>query len=230
MKSYIIIILVLCGMLLIGCDDRGSDNPEMTVTASAQYGDFVYNKTGFNEMEFDFKLKGPQSKIAYRRINVDIANNMGNFIGTGTNNSLVTDGSGHAIGRYLAGDGYGTANVNFVLEMWPNQKATFNIPIIDFPRLDSLVTDKKILPPNGISTAKLTAYISSANAELEGIKVLFERSSGSLLNEVAEADMFGLVTNRITAPSHETLITVTARLELLPVRYKSVNIRCETQD
>lgn len=229
MKNYIIIILVLCGILLVGCDDRGSDNPEMTVTATGQFGNYVFNKRGYNEMEFVFQLEGPQSKIANQRISVDITNNMGNFLGSGSNNSVVTNERGRAEGTYIAGEsGYGAANVLFVLETWPKEKDVFNIPIRDFPRLDTLSAGANTLPADGLSQTAITAQINCEDDNYEDIKVLFSSSHGAIADPVVQVDLFGFATTTFTAPLSSGTIAITAKLELDPGIYKRILIECET--
>eukprot|EP00831_Metopus_contortus_P045668 TRINITY_DN36624_c0_g1_i3.p2 TRINITY_DN36624_c0_g1~~TRINITY_DN36624_c0_g1_i3.p2 ORF type:complete len:145 (+),score=21.17 TRINITY_DN36624_c0_g1_i3:103-537(+) len=111
--KYFLMLLVLSTLFIVGCDDRGYENPTMDVTFESDYGNIVYNKTGFNEIMFKFQLDGPLSKIVDQRINVNLVNNMGNFIGTGSNLSMLTNEFGYAEGRFIAGNGYGTANIEF---------------------------------------------------------------------------------------------------------------------
>lgn len=232
MKNCLIsVILILCGVLLIGCDKRGSDNPEMTVTATGEYGDYVFNKRGYNEMEFVFQLDGPQSKIMNQRISVDITNNMGNFIGSGYNNSVVTNDQGRAEGTYIAGEsGFGGANILFVLDTWPKEKDVFNILIRAFPRLDTLSAGVNVLPADGLSQTPITAQIYCEDDNYEEIRIIFETSNGAVGNRIVQVDPFGFATTTFTAPLTEGEIAVTAKLELDPGIYKRILIECQNPE
>lgn len=225
--KYFLLLIILSTLLIVACDDRGYDSPTMDVTVESDYGSFVYNKSGFNEMKFIFQLDGPSSKIFDRRINVNITNNMGNFIGTGSNQSMITNDFGYAEGRFIAGNGYGTANIEFVLETWPDEKAVYNVLIVDFPKIDSLAAGTYSLLPDGISSTSVKAYLSSANADLELIKVLFEATDGRITQSEVFADAEGLASSNIIAPNHEAFITLKAKLDLQPSTYKSINIKCQ---
>lgn len=225
--KYFLFIIVLSSLFLVSCDDRGYQSPTMDISIDLQQGYTVYNKAGFNELTFYFQLDGPLSKIRNRRINVNITNNIGNFIGTGTNQSVLTNDLGYAEGRYIAGSGYGIANIEFVLETWPSENKTVNVQIIDFPKIDSLVAGTYILNADGVSSTSLTAYISSANAELEKIKILFEASEGTLTQTEVFADEMGIATSNFIAPNQEANVTVKAKLALQPTSYKSVSIKCQ---
>ncbi len=225
--KYFLMLIIVSTLLIVGCDDRGYDNPTMDVSIESDYGSFVYNKSGFNEMKFMFQLDGPASKVFDRRINVNISNGMGNFIGSGSNQSMITNDLGYAEGRFIAGNGYGTANIEFVLETWPTEKAVYNILIVDFPKIDSLTAGTYTLLPDGISSTSINAYLSSENADLEMVKILFDTTDGRLTQSEVFADASGVASTNLIAPFHEAYITVKARLELQPTTYKSINIRCE---
>lgn len=227
--KYLLLIVAISMLLLAGCDNRGTENPKMKVTAEGEYGDFVFNKTGFNEMTFHFQLDGPHSKIIDRKINVEILNNMGHFIGSGSSMYILTDDNGYATGRFFARDGYGTAQVEFVLDNWPSEKSTFAIPIFDFPKIDSLVAGTYNLLPNGISSTSLTANVSSENidfGELD-IKVLFQASDGFITQPVTFVDVSGVATTNIIAPDYQAYINVRAVLEMNSASYKSISIKCQ---
>ena len=227
--KYLSLLVLLSILLLAGCDDRGSENPKMRVWAEAEYGNFVFNKSGFNEMTFYFQLDGPLSKIIERKITVEIVNNMGNFIGTGTSQYLITDDNGYAEGRFIARDGYGSAQIQFILDNWPAEKETFEVPIFDFPKIDSLVAGTESLLPNGIDSTSLTAYVSSANIDFEyvDVKVLFEASDGTITQPVTFVDVSGVATTNLIAPNEQALISVRAELGMNTSSYKSINIKCE---
>lgn len=227
--KYFLMLLVLSSLLLAGCDDRGSENPKMTVTAEAEYGDFVFNKSGFNEMTFYFQLDGPASKIFERKISVDIVNDMGNFIGTGSSEYVITDDNGYAEGRFIARDGFGSAQIEFVLDNWPSENQTYAIPVYDFPSIDSLVAGTETLLPNGIDSTSLTAYLSSENIDFDAIsiKVLFETSDGTITQPVTFVDVSGVATTNIIAPNNQAFLDIRAELEMDSNMYKTVRIKCE---
>jgi len=227
--KYLLLIIAISILFLAGCDDRGMENPKMRVWAEAEYGDFVFNKSDFNEMTFNFQLDGPASKIIERKINVDLVNNMGNFIGTGSRLYVITDDNGFAEGRFIARDGYGSAQIQFVLDDWPTETETFAVPIYDFPKIDSLVASTYTLPPNGVSSTSLTAYVSSANIDFEysEIKVLFEATDGTITQPVTFVDISGVATSNFIAPNQQAFVTVRAELDMDSSSYKSINIKCE---
>ena len=224
--KYFLMLLVLSTLFIVGCDDRGYENPTMDVTFESDYGNIVYNKTGFNEIMFKFQLDGPLSKIVDQRINVNLVNNMGNFIGAGSNLSMLTNEFGYAEGRFIAGNGYGTANIEFSLETWPKEKRVYNILILDFPKIDSLVAGTYTLLPDGISSTSIKAYLSSENADLEMVKILFETTDGRITQTELFADAEGIASTNLIAPLHEAYIVVKAKLGLQPSIYKSINIKC----
>lgn len=227
--KYLLLLITVSMLLLVGCDDRGTENPKMEVSAEAEYGDFVFNKSGFNEMSFNFQLDGPHSKISGRKINVEIVNNMGHFIGSGSSLYLLTDENGFVTGRYFARDGYGAAQVEFVLDNWPTEKATFAIPVFDFPKIDSLVAGTYTLLPDGLASTSITAHISSANINFYDldVTVLFEASDGTITQPVTLVDISGVASTNIIAPDYQTFVTIRAELGMDSGSYKTVRIKCE---
>jgi len=228
---YFLLIVVMATLLFVGCDDRGTENPKMYVTAESEYGNFVYNKVGFNEMTFHFQLDGPNSKLIERKINVNNSNDMGSFIGTGSSLFVITDENGYAEGRFFARDGYGIANLEFVLDDWQSENVTFSIPIFDFPAIDSLVATTYTLDADGISSTGISAYISSENIDFGNsdnqIKILFEAAQGELTQTISTVDVLGIASSNFIAPNQPANVKVKAKLDLYPAIYKSITIKCE---
>ncbi len=234
MKNFLLLTLLTL-LLLTACDDRGSDNPKMYVSISDQQMGHIFNHSDHNEMEINVQLDGPLSKLSERRVDVTITNQMGNFIGTGSSQSLLTDENGFAQGRFLARDGFGIANVEFVLETWPSEKTTLNIPIYDFPKIDSLVAGTYSLNADGTSSTSLTAYVSSANIDFSemDIEVSFiaiNAEDGYIIQPVAIVDVEGIASSNFKAPSQDALVTIRAELKLDSDTYKTININCQTAD
>jgi hypothetical protein len=225
--KYFLMLVLLSTLFIVGCDDRGNNDPTMDITIESDYNNMVYNKTGFNEMTFLFQLDGPSSKIVNQRINVNMATSVGNFIGTGSSQSMITNEFGYAEGRFVAGTGYGSTSIEFVLETWPDEKKIYPITIIDFPKIDSLAAGSYSLLPDGISSTSIQAYLSSANADLELVKIIFEATDGRITQTEVFGDAGNIASTNLIAPSHDAFIRVTAKLDLLPTTYKSINIRCE---
>lgn len=228
--KYFLLIMAISILFLAGCDDRGTENPKMEVWAETEHGgDFVYNKSNYEVMTFNFQLDGPLSKIIERKINVEIINDMGGFIGTGSSLYVITDDNGFASGRYYAQGGYGSAQIQFVLKDWPSEKETFDIPVLDFPKIDSLVAGTYTLLPDGIASTSITASVSSANIDFSDvdIMVIFEASDGTLTQSVTSVDISGVATTNLIAPDHQAYISVTAKLAMNPELTKSINIKCE---
>ncbi|OQY37048.1 MAG: hypothetical protein B6226_05635 [Candidatus Cloacimonetes bacterium 4572_65] len=224
MKYFTLALLLLLSMLIItSCDDRGSSTPTMEVTAADS---FIYNKDNFNELAFEIQLDGPSSKLSNRKINIEVNDDLGYFIGNGHSNSVTTDDNGYAEGRFIAHDTTGLASIKFRLETWPSVHKDFLIKIIDLPKIDSLVATVTTLSTNGSSTS-IRAYISSSNADLWGHNILFETDNGTLQYSEVETDEDGIAFNNIITPDEECLIRIKARLELNPNIYKSVNIVCQ---
>jgi hypothetical protein len=231
MKKFLLLIMLTL-LLLTACDDRGSENPKMYVSIPDDQPSYVFNHPEHNEMEIEIQLDGPLSKLIERRVDVSITNQMGNFIGTGNSQSLLTDDQGFASGRFLARDGYGIANVEFVLETWPSEKTTLNIPIFDFPRIDSLVAGTYTLNADGTSSTSLTAYVSSDNIDFSemDIEVEFIASNaedGYIIQPVARVDVEGIASSNFKAPTSNAYVTIRAELKLDSDTYKSINIKCE---
>lgn len=229
-KLFLLAILSL--LLLTACDDRGSENPKMYVSIPDSEAGFVYNHPDHNEILIHVQLDGPLSKIIERRVDVTINNQMGNFIGTGSSQSLLTDETGFAEGRFIARDGYGIANVDFVLETWPSEKTTLNIPIYDFPRIDSLVVGTDLLNADGYSSTSLTAYVSSENIDFTDmeVKVVFSAlnaEDGYIIQPVVAVDVEGIASSNFKAPTQSAFVTIRAELEIDSDIYKSENITCQ---
>lgn len=230
--KYFLLLVMLSLLFVAGCDDRGSENPKMYVSIPDDQLGYVYNHDNHKEMTFQIQLDGPASKLNERRVDVNITNQMGYFIGTGNTNSLITNENGYAEGRYIAGDGYGAANLEFVLETWPSEKVTKPVTVFDFPMIDSLVVGTDNLIADGTSSASLTAYVSSANIDFSDleINVIFTAINGEnglITVPKAAVDVSGVASSNFRAPTEDAYVTIRASLELEPSINKSKSIKCQ---
>ncbi len=233
--KYFLLVAILSLFLLTACDDRGSENPKMYVSIPDEEISYVFNHSDHNDMVIQIQLDGPLSKLNERRVDVTITNQMGNFIGTGNSQSLLTDNTGFAQGRFIARDGYGIANVEFVLETWPSEKEILNIPIFDFPRIDSLVAGSNTLNADGFSSTSLTAYVSSdnidfADMDIEVVFIAINAEDGYIIQPTATVDVEGIATSNFKAPTQDALVTIRAELKLDSDTFKSTNIQCQLPD
>ncbi|MBI9031480.1 hypothetical protein JEZ13_05720 [bacterium] len=230
MKYLLLVVIIVSTLLFTGCDDRGTENPKMRVWAESDYGNFVYNKVGFNVMTFHIQLDGPLSKIIERKVNVNNQDDLGYFIGSGNSFYLITDENGYAQGRFVAEAEYGATDLEFVLDNWQSERETFPIPIYDFPVIDSLVAGSYTLNADGISSTTVTAYVSSANMDFDDseniINILFEATDGSISPATNPVNASGISASTFVAPTQASNVTVKARLELHPPISESISISC----
>lgn len=226
-KLLIFITLVL--LLVIGCDDRSGKKPTMDI----DLGDStLYNENNHNELEVNVKLSGSHSYISKTRIKVVVDESKLNFIGTGLDDTMLTDESGRVSGRFIALDGaIGASIVNFKLVDFPDVTENHLLTILDMPHLDSLVVLQSTILP-GTSTG-IKAYVSSDNADDSNLNVIYSlMGEGSLKDESFLTDDEGISYNTYFAPQNEqqNFVTVKAWLELSPERKKLVNIKCQRRN
>ncbi len=223
-KTFIKLVCVLAlFVLFVACDSRGDDDPTMDISAADS---FVYNEAGYNEVLFEIQLDGPSSKLYERKILVDYNDRFGNFIGTGSSEYMITDENGFADGRFAAYDTTGVVNIKFTLEDWPSEHEDFDIEVLDMPKIDSLVATSDTLLADGNSSTSIQAYISCDNDYMNGHNVLFTSTAGNLQYESVATDEDGVAYNNFFAPNQVGTVTITAKLEIDPSRYKTVRIAC----
>jgi hypothetical protein len=223
MKFLIMICLVL--VFLTACDNREGEKPILTVITSTQQ---LYNVANHDTVNIICQMSGSNSLIANQLINVIYNPEQGLFVGSGSDNYLLTNEEGYAQGFFKVEDGYyGDITMKFSPEHFPERAKTIVLHVQDMPQIHIFSLSDSTLT-YGEFTSDITLTLTSRSQNISDQWIHFSTTTGTTVDSlVARTNSLGTVHNVFHRNSYIGSAIISAYMEIYPDHVHYLYIECE---
>ncbi len=223
--KYLLIIICISLLFLVGCDEREGEKPLLVVIPNTQA---LYNIANHDTISIVCQMTGSNSLIANQKINVIYNSDLGLFVGSGADNSLMTNNQGYAQGFFKVEDGYyGNIVIKFSPDHFPAQAKSIGLQVQDMPVIHSITaSDSTLTEINTNST--LTVSITSHSLNIKDKWIHFTSSVGtSMENTMVKTDSLGTVHNVFRRSNFSGDASISAYLDIYPENIHHFTVHCE---
>ncbi len=214
-KLIIFPCVIILLVLLISCDEREGIRPEIEVNV---VNDHLYSDGGNCNLDntvIDFQLAGSSGFISEVKIIVDYDKTTSLFVGTGSEDFIITDEEGFAQGLYTVTDtlAYGIDTFKASLERFPSVMEEKFIHLDLLPDIQVQVELETISPG---ATVTVYAILSDQfGGVVSGKNILFTADKGSFnIDAPVETNEEGIAENIYTAENEEGVVEIEVSLEI----------------
>ena len=228
LKLIVLPFIIIFLMLLTSCDERSGIRPEIEVNI---VNDHLYSDGGNCNLDstvVNFQLTGSSGFISEVKIMVEYNKTTSLFVGTGSEDFIITDGDGFAQGTYKVTDtlAYGVDNFQASLERFPSVREEKLIHIDLLPDILIHVESESIQTEGSVTV--LATLIDQFDNVVSGQEINFSADKGSfLIDTPVETNEQGIAENTYVADSEPGTVEIEVSMDICSEVSNSITIIVE---
>lgn len=216
-----ILLFLVLGVIIFGCDKRGINKPEISVISDKSE---IYNSQNDRTVTLTYKLTGENAYIANAKILLEYDSELGTVIGTGNAYYLFTDENGEAEAIFqISSSATGVVEITSRLDDFRSVEFTNKIIVHFKPTIESFVATPDTIEANGTSMSVLDLQLGNSD-KLDSVKILFSTTNGTLSNDSTFTDGTGHAQISILSTNYPAQAVIYAHLEKCPEVTANVSV------
>lgn len=223
--KYLMLITCLVFAILAACDNRNGEKTELMVIPLSQT---LYNVANHDTVSIICQLTGSESQISNQIIDVVYDEENGLFIGSGSDNYLITDEEGYAKGLFKVDDGYyGEITMQFTPEHYNSEAKTITLHVLDMPKITVFTAEDSTLTAEDPAYTNIAVQITSHSNNIANQTVRFALIHGVLESVNLQTDSSGIATNVFHRNSYTGDVVISAYLDMYPEDVHNLTVHCQ---